>query len=213
MKCTEIIKEYTDKQTLIDLKNQLTAAGYKSIGKGIDAIVFTKKDDTDVVKVFIGEKDRKTDSAAAGFLAMAKFSKENPNIHLPKFGPIEKRKFGTEELYQVNMEKLHKLNDLEWTLVYAMTRAAMYNQSYEDVIKTLENHGSKALPKYQTEVQKEKKKLLQLAEKNKNLFSLMQQLHTISKDSDLEFDLLNEQGHNVMKRKDGTLVIVDPFAF
>jgi hypothetical protein len=41
----------------------------------------------------------------------------------------------------------------------------------------------------------------------------MQQLHTISKDSDLEFDLLNEQGHNVMKRKDGTLVIVDPFAF
>ena len=45
------VHEYINKQTPVNLTKQLSAKGYTSIGKGIDAIVFAKKTG-DVIKSY-----------------------------------------------------------------------------------------------------------------------------------------------------------------
>lgn len=212
MRYKEIV-EYTDKQTLIDLKRQLTADGYRIIGKGRDALVFSKKDDPEVVKFFIGTEGYwSPNDAAAGFLAFAKFCKDYPTRHLPRFGSITKRTFGNEDLYHVNMEKLHRLNDNEYLVAKSMVDAVRDNLAYEDAINMIKNYGSKALPKYQKQVEKERTSALKIAEQNKELFTVIEKLHHTSKSEDISLDLFNGTADNIMKRKDGTIVVVDPFA-
>lgn len=213
MRYSDLIGEYQNKQTLINVKSQLANTGYKSIGKGIDAIVFAKKDSPDVIKVLIGDHDRETNDAAAGFLAFAEFCKNVKSPHLPKFGKITKMKIDTEEVYQVSVERLYKLSEDEADVAWTMARYAENNGTLEDVIKDIEETGSKALPKYQDQVVRQRTTHLKILNKNKSVFALMQQLakHAGSIKG-LSLDLINEDGHNIMKRRDGTWVISDPFA-
>lgn len=214
MRYSDLIGEYQNKQTLINVKSQLADAGYKSIGKGIDAIVFAKKDSPDVIKVLVGERDRKTNNAAAGFLAFAEFCKTVKSPHLPKFGNITKMKIDTEEVYQVSMERLYKLSEDEDDVSWIMARFAEFGNSFEDVIKDIEETGSGAHPKYRKEIALRQSKQIKIAQKNQSVFPIMQQLHKhASSLKGMSLDLVNDVSHNIMKRRDGTWVIVDPFAF
>ena len=206
------VNEYINRQTLVDLKKQLSANGYKSIGKGVDAIVFAKKDSPDVVKYLIGDRDRETNIAAGGFLAFAEFCKTVKSPHLPKFSEIKTIKIGNEEIYQVSMERLHKLTEDELDVAWTMARYAENNGTFEDVVKDIEETGSKALPQYQDQVVRQRTIHLKILNKNKSVFVLMQQLakHAGSIKG-LSLDLIHETGYNIMRRRDGTWVIIDPF--
>jgi hypothetical protein len=213
MRYSDLIGEYQNKQTLINLKSRLADAGYKSIGKGIDAIVFAKKDSPDVIKVLIGDHDRETNVAAAGFLAFAEFCKTVKSPHLPKFGKITKLKFDTEEVYQVSVERLYKLSEDEADVAFSMARFAEFGNSFEDVIKDIKETGSGVHPKFRKEVELQQSKQIKIAQKNQSIFPIMQTLHKhVSSLKGMSLDLVNEVSHNIMKRRDGTWMISDPFA-
>jgi len=205
------VSEYINKQTLDKLKKQLSAKGYTSIGEGVDAIVFAKKTG-DVIKVLIGERDRKTDDAAGGFLAFAKFCKSVKSPHLPKFGAIVKTRIGTEEIYQVSVERLYELTEDEKDVVWEMVRSAEDDQSFVDVIDKIKEIGSDVLPQYKKDQLRIRNTQLQIAEKNKSIFPLIKKLSKYAGSvKGLSLDLINDSGSNVMKRRDGTWVITDPF--
>ena len=214
MKYSHLIDEYKNPRTLSELKSQLAQAGYRSIGKGVDAIVFAKTSNPDVIKVLIGEKESSTDDAAAGFLAFAKFCNQISNIHLPKFGDIIQITIGSELLYQVSMERLYKLNENEKDVAWFMAQAVFHNKSWESVLETIQSHGAKADEEYQPQMLAEKAKYMKIAQKNKSVFAVIQKLHDHAESlKGITMDLLTDEGNNIMKRKDGTWVITDPYVY
>ena len=205
------VYEYINKQTLAFLQKQLSAKGYSNIGKGVDAIVFAKKTG-DVIKVLIGERDRKTDDAASGFLAFAKFCENVKSPHLPKFSNITKTTIGTEEIYQVSVERLYNLTEDERDVVWQMAQSAEDGQSFVDVVNHIKQIGSDVLPRYKKDQLRIRNTQLNIAEKNKSRFPLIKKLIKYAGSvKNLSLDLINDSGVNVMKRRDGTWVITDPF--
>jgi len=205
------VTEYINKQTLANLKKQLSAKGYTSIGQGVDAVVFAKRTG-DVIKVLIGERHRKTDDAAGGFLAFAKFCKSVKSPHLPKFGAIVKTTIDTEEIYQVSVERLYELTEDEKDVVWEMVRSAEDDQPFVDVIDKIKEIGSKVLPQYKKDRLRIRNTQLKIAEENKSIFPLIKKLSKYAGSvKGLSLDLINDSGSNVMKRRDGTWVITDPF--
>lgn len=205
------VNEYINQQTLDTFKKQLSTKGYTSIGAGVDAMVFAKKTG-DVIKVLIGERDRKTDVAAGGFLAFAKFCKRIKSPHLPRFSKIVKTAIGTEEVYQVSVERLYDLTEDERDVVWQMAQSAEDDQSFVDVVNNIKAIGSDVLPPYKKDQLRIRNTQLQVAEKNKSIFPLIKKLVQYAGSvPDLSLDLINDSGRNVMKRRDGTWVITDPF--
>jgi hypothetical protein len=212
MKCSDLIKEYKDPRTLRELKSQLSQAGYKSIGKGADAIVFAKKTDPNVIKVLIGEKDSHTDSAAKGFLAFVKFCRSLSSPHLPKFGEISQIQVGSEVMHQVILERLYNLTEDEKDVVWFMAQAVANHRPWESIMERIHSHGAEADAEYQAQVQAEKAKYLKIVQKHQDVFVVMQKLHDHANIlKTVSMDLLNDEGQNIMKRKDGTWVITDPY--
>lgn len=212
MKCADLIHEYKNPQTLKLLRSQLAQMGYKSIGKGVDAIVFANKTHPDVIKVLIGEADSHTDRAAEGFLTFVKFCDQVSSVHLPKFGSITQTQVGSEVMYQVSMERLYNLTEDEKDVAWFMARAVSRDLPWESVLETIHSHGERANPEYQPQITAERAKYLKIAQKNQTVFVVMQKLHAHAASlKNVSMDLLNDEGQNIMKRKDCTWVITDPY--
>ena len=212
MKCSDLIKEYKDPCTVKEKKYQLSQAGYKSIGKGADAIVFAKKTDPNVIKVLIGDRDTNTDIAAKGFLAFVKFCRALSSPHLPKFGEISQIQVGSEVMHQVILERLYNLTEDEKDVVWFMAQAVANDLPWESIMERIHSHGAKAHEEYQAKVQAEKAKYLKIAQKHRSVFEIMQKLHDHANIlKTVSMDLLSDEGQNIMKRKDGTWVITDPY--
>lgn len=139
MRIKEIIKEqqiaefdYTKhKKLVIDHMKQ---AGYKKLGHGADALVFSKDAGT-AIKIIIPQSG-KFEAADNTFLAFYEYCKQHAdNPHLPKFVAIGGQEHATfqldgETFRQIAMERLKPIppgSELD-NAIFAMYRAARANE-------------------------------------------------------------------------------------
>ena len=185
-------------------------AGYKKVGRGADASVWTK-DEGSVIKIIT--------SGQTPFLKFYKFCRAHPdNPHLPRFVPIQGQDHTVFKLYgakflQVSMEKLQKIrsNTPQEFLVWYLEDAAKNNTSWDKVVAELTaNQGSK-LWKHSNQFPMETlqtiyKTLTKTPDRWLPLYKTIVALrkHTGSASWDLHTD-------NAMRRSDGTVVITDPY--
>jgi pyrimidine deaminase RibD-like protein len=185
-------------------------AGYKKVGRGADASVWTK-DEGSVIKIIT--------SGQTPFLKFYKFCRAHPdNPHLPRFMPIQGQDHAVFKLYgakflQVSMEKLQKIrnNSPQEFLVWYLEDAAGKNHSWDQIVTELTaNQGSK-LWKHSNQFPMETlqtiyKTLTKTPDRWLPLYKTIVALrkHTGSASWDLHTD-------NAMRRSDGTVVITDPY--
>jgi len=185
-------------------------AGYKKVGRGVDASVWTK-DVGSVIKIIT--------SGQTPFLKFYKFCRAHPdNPHLPRFMPIQGQDHMVFKLYgakflQASMEKLQKIrsNSPQEFLIWYLEDAAGKNHSWDQIVTELTaNQGSK-LWKHSNQFPMETlqtiyKTLTKTPDHWLPLYKTIVALrkHTGSASWDLHTD-------NAMRRSDGTIVITDPY--
>jgi hypothetical protein len=216
----EVLDEYengTDNSRQIFAK--LKELGYERLGSGQDATVWSK-DDASVIKILMPSD--KPYNAENGFLTFYNFCQQHKDLpNLPKFidiGGAHHTVFtinGTN-YRQIAMERLLPIpnNSFEEAMVWALSDMCM-DRSYrvwEQVTDTLISTDiwlgcESPVAEYMHELVWEKMRHSDM-DGYKLLFTTMQMLYMAGKQAGLGWDLHTE---NVMIRRDGTLVIVDPF--
>jgi len=215
----EVIDEYesgTDNSRKIFAK--LKELGYEKLGSGQDATVWSK-DEASVIKILMPTD--KPYNAENGFLTFYNFTqqhKDNPN--LPKFvevGGVHHSVFtlnGTN-YRQIAMERLQPIQSgsFEEAMVWILSDFADKRMRWEVLVKELTRNDwfdgltgpmGKQMPAIISSMLNDP----QFNATYSILFTTMQLLYLTGKQAGLGWDLHTE---NVMQRRDGTLVIVDPF--
>lgn len=198
-------------ETSREISSLAKQAGYKPIGSGVDARVYQhpKKKTGKVIKILIGQPGRPTHAAKKGFLQFYKFVKQNPNNpYLPKFGTPTALTLGKETVISVPMEPLipvreNRSNIKDWYIKYFMDYA-LDDSDWEEFYDYLEEMNDQGHHKFLFDA------------KNKKFFEQLKGFYKTIKKADLyaskmglgELDL---HIGNVMKRRDGTPVLTDPF--
>lgn len=208
MKATEFIPEqevteYKDHDTLRGVKEIIKKAGYKSLGSGVDAMVYGKKNG-DVVKILIGERGRNVERAAGGFLAYVKFILKHQDItHFPRVKKIQTITVGHEELYKITMERLYPLSKMESDAYEWMEGCLPDNfKSMLNDINSEINYEGHTPNKYYIRIKN-------IISQQQSIYNLMIKLDAYaSSNKQINTDM---HSGNVMKRKDGTWIITDPF--
>lgn len=186
--------------------------GYTQIGTGADSTVYSK-DDRNVVKILMPE-DPNTQSEKV-FEKFYEFCLNHSDyINLPKFDMVSKFKVFDDEYTLIHMEKLYPLQNgsFQKAMVWLLSDLATKNINSKSVFKNIKNQNLwKYFPGDLTfdEILKNLHRLnkRQLTEYN-ILFVLMTMLYKTGNINKIGWDLHTE---NVMQRKDGTLVIIDPW--
>jgi hypothetical protein len=211
----KILDEYEDNDTDVAIKKLAEKSGYYRIGGGADAEIYVNDKSPDVVKILIGGWSRNTNEAAKGFLKFIQFCKANPNsIHLPKFGKVQTITVGKEKVYHVRMEKLYPLSEDEAQVAHIMTNRMNPKDTFDELIYIIRNHGSVVpgiKPKVIKMVKNRAAREEKIAIKNKSIIPIIRKIEKfIDRSNNVEIDF-NEMSDNIMKRKDGTWVITDPY--
>lgn len=221
-----------------EIDKRLKAAGYKKLGAGAEAAVYIREQGS-VIKIIMPDledmKDLNRDfyNAEKTFLNFYNFVKKNKgNPFLPKFIPIQGKDYtrfniGDRKFLQISMEQLYpyKKNSLEEAIVWAFSEFAASKMPWSEVEdnmgnpETFEYFGDNPQQDYfkakntkpyrfskawQTLAMTDKKKL----QYYQLLYETMATLYTYGRANNMGWDLHTD---NVMRRKDGTLVITDPF--
>lgn len=211
--------EEPDTSATDEIFDQLEDKGYKLLGQGADATVWLKDTDPGVVKIIMPEDGKGAGSGAETFHKFYKFCKKNSSlINLPKF--ISLKKFDLpEELEKegyiiVGMEKLEEIpsGSFEEAMCWILSDLATKDLKWSQVSRLLKNektwkHFDEGMPPEEiistihswSKIDKIRWSIL---------FALMKVLYQTGKLSKTGWDLHTE---NVMMRKDGTLVIIDPW--
>lgn len=203
------------KQIASTLKN----AGYKRLGSGVDATVWMKDAGT-VIKIIMPEEGEDRELAANIFYKFYQFCKDNPQYeNLPKFIDIGGQghasfKIGDKEYIQIAMEELYPIKSfgIEGDIVQVMADSAAKKESWDAVKQqlsdpiSLKNDIKSRTPNktanYIKSLDKTGLAKLQV------LYQLMVVLYHTGRINKFGWDL---HLGNVMQRKDGTLVITDPW--
>lgn len=193
---------------------KLKSLGYEKIGSGQDATVWAK-DEASVIKILMPTD--KPHQAENGFITFYNFCKANSSPNLPRFIDIGGAHHTVFEINgtpyrQIAMERLNEIGDgtaeqaIVWLLsdlankraTWDYAKAALFEPDTwsddfpEDIIDQLQD--AERQPGFDAEYGA--------------LLATMQKLFAVGKANGLGWDLHTE---NVMQRRDGTLVIVDPF--
>jgi hypothetical protein len=196
---------------------KLKAAGYKKLGSGADATVWAK-DEHSVIKILM--PDETTSQAENIFLKFYEFCQSHQDVDcLPKFkeiGGAHHTTFvmGDAEYRQIAMERLVpiKRNTFEEAMVWILSDFADKKVQWEDVIPQLEAvdtwQNSAGVMKRMPQLIAQKKNDPEFNAVYGTLFTVMQVLYLTGKINKFGWDLHTE---NVMQRKNGTLVIIDPW--
>lgn len=223
MKSNEFIHEaekYTQEsekivRTLID-------NGYTQLGSGADATVWTK-DVGHVIKIIMPENLNIT-RAAHTFKKFYEFCITHSNLDcLPRFIPINGEvytefRIGNRKYMQISMEQLYPLEkgSFDHGVVYNLgvyatqfswdrvTQLLSDSDEWENYLYEFKLSGIPA------EQYSNKFKSLSSAKKNKLkvLYNVMTMLYSTGTINKFRLDIHTE---NVMRRRDGTLVIIDPW--
>lgn len=198
--------------------DQLKQAGYTKLGAGQDATVWAK-DEGSVIKILMPTD--KPHQAENGFLTFYNFCQQHTDLpNLPKFVTIGGAHHSTFDINgtqyrQIAMERLQPIvnKSFEEAMVWMLSDLANSRARWEHVTAKLldadewwsDGNGMQGMPS------KIKEKMATDPSFNATyglLLATMQMLYLVGKQAGLGWDLHTE---NVMQRRDGTLVIVDPF--
>lgn len=207
----------------------LKKSGYKKLGSGADATVWSK-DEGSVLKIIMPEEGENATSAVKTFLEFYNFCKAHKNIKcLPRFNEIggeghARFEINGKEYLQVSMEKLKpiKRNTIEEMMVWILSDFATKNIEWAEVAKQLPdpvtwgfdtstNKWRLGATKMEKSMPEKLKDIVQSPAFYRDyglLFIVMRLLYVTGKINKAGWDLHTE---NVMQRSDGTLVIVDPW--
>lgn len=197
-----------------EIVSQFKSAGYKKIGQGIDAMVF-KKDDSHVAKIIFPRETTHMDLALRTFMEFYNFCKNNPSKHLPKFSELNEVEVDGEVFTQIIMEKLNSIpnGSVEEAMVWILSDIASKDHiKWKSAVSFLSNEDFWDEYKEDVPAAAKPKNIVVHFKQNETiyeqLYNLMKFLYKTGKAKQMGWDLHTE---NVMQRKDGTLVIVDPW--
>lgn len=213
---TELVEYEQNTDNSKQIFSKLQQLGYKKLGAGIDATVWSK-DDGHVIKIIMPSVDRETaDNAFVFFYEICKNNQHNN--FLPKFIDIGGAHHTVFEINgtpyrQIAMEQLYpiKRGSPEEALVWALSDlSTVAFIKWHDVLKQLKTPSFWKHYQYGT---RWKPAVAMLADPKSeeyyhNLFSTMQDLHNEGRSAGHSWDLHTE---NVMQRKNNELVITDPY--
>lgn len=216
MKINQVVEAEADTIESKKITDTLRKAGYTQLGEGADATVWTKDEGT-IIKIIMPEDGERITQAADTFYKFYEFCQKNQDIiNLPKFVSIGGRhhakfKIGNKEYVQVAMERLYPIpeNSFEERMVSMLSRLSKKRLNWAQVYKILIYPKSWLIPDIPREMVNYVKSLNKPAlTQYKALYTLMTVLYHTGKINKFGWDLHSE---NVMRRKDGTLVIIDPW--
>ncbi len=197
----------------------LKQAGYEELGSGADATVWAK-DAGSVIKIIVPEEEGTLNTAAETFKKFYEFCMKHQNIEcLPKFIPIQGRHYAEftikgETFIQISMERLYPLknNSFQEAMVWYLSDFAVKNTPWEEVKKFLSTPAAWQDTDFgpitnQLALKVSNLKGVQEA-KYALLYTVMTLLYHTGRINRLGWDLHTE---NAMQRRDGTVVIIDPW--
>ena len=195
------------------INKKLKAAGYKKIGSGADSTVWAK-DEASVIKILMPEDSNSL--AEKTFLEFYNFVRSNPNLpNLPKFVESAQTMDINGKSYTfVVMERLQhiKHGSFDEAMVWILSDFAVKKMSWEAVLEELTNPETwqywDGPPPVKTIIQTIQAMDEKVSLRYGILYQLMTLLYHTGRINKLGWDLHTE---NVMKRADGTLVVIDPW--
>lgn len=195
----------------------LKKAGYRQLGSGADATVWSRNAGS-VIKIVMPESQDIT-TAAYTFKKFYEFCMQHQDLAcLPKFIPIQGQAYteftiGDREFMQISMEQLYPLkkNSFDEGIVWLFSDYVSNNGKWDAMNNDLtypedwEMYNEKNAEKYAymwSKLSKQKRAEYQL------LYTVMQLLYKTGQINKLYWDL---HTGNAMLRKNGTIVIIDPW--
>jgi hypothetical protein len=214
-------KEFTEAESNTpnarEIESTLTRAGYKKLGSGADATVWSKDEDT-VIKILM--PDTAGDTATKTFIKFYEFSQKHQDVPcLPKFreiGGVHHAPFviGDTEYTQIAMERLYPIpsGSFAEAMVWILSDLATKPMSWEQVLQIISDESTWQGFEYPKKIEAVLRTIDQWDDRDRAeyslLFTVMQLLYTTGRINKMGWDLHTE---NVMQRKNGSLVIVDPW--
>lgn len=203
-----------------EISKTFRSMGYKKLGEGADATVWAKDDDS-VVKVIMPDDHETLQGAAKTFYTFYEFCRDNSDQpNLPRFVQVTKEghhatfEVDGKEYIMIGIERLKPIEEgsLSQALVWMMSDLVSQGKKWEAAYDEMTQLKSWKL----WEGEPNPKKIIAFLKKLDGttyvkfdvLYTLMLLLYKRGKINKMGWDLHTE---NVMQRKDGTLVIVDPW--
>lgn len=217
MRAKEFTEAESDTPNAREIESTLTRAGYKKLGSGVDATVWAK-DEATVIKILM--PDAAGDSATKTFMKFYEFSQQHQDVPcLPKFreiGGVHHTPFviGDTEYTQIAMERLYPIPDgsFEEAMVWILSDLATQRTTWERALEIISDEETWEGFAYLDKVVAVLRTIDQWDDQDRAeyglLFTVMQMLYITGRINKMGWDLHTE---NVMQRKNGSLVIVDPW--
>lgn len=193
--------------------------GYKRIGRGADSTVWTK-DAASVVKVLMPDSDdTDVEHSAKVFKKFYEFSITHQDVSfLPKWSNIDGAHYKTikingKDYILAAMERLTPIRSgtMQEAMVWGLSDLSMTDKKWNQVKEEFSNpaywagsFSNKLISKIITELETNP----EFNSYYELLYTIMQGLYKTGKINNFGWDLHTE---NVMQRKDGSLVIIDPW--
>lgn len=195
------------------INKKFKEAGYKKIGSGADSTVWAK-DEASVIKILMPEDSNSL--AEKTFLEFYNFVRSNPNLpNLPKFvESAQTMNINGKNYTFVVMERLQhiKRGSFDEAMVWILSDFAVKKMSWEAVLEELTNPETwqywSGPPSVKTIIQTIRTMDEKVSLRYGVLYQLMTLLYHTGRINKLGWDLHTE---NVMKRADGTLIVIDPW--
>lgn len=178
-------------------QEKLADLGWKHIGSGVFSSVFSNPRKPYIIKV--------NDGVDKAFAIFAKFAKKFPNIHFPMIGEMKQFKYKNKIYYIYLIEKLYPIGN----------KAYDYAPDINDLTSAFILNLRSKKPKSDEEVYKDfvldDNSLSNIFKKQPTLIRACKSLANCYKASSIRLVIDIHEG-NIMKRKDGTIVVIDPFS-
>ncbi len=193
-----------------DLDREFRRLGYKKLGSGADAKVWAA-DENYIIKILM--PDEPTSRAGEIFRKFYEFCQENSDIKcLPRINEHNTIDVLGKEYTQIDMERLIPLkkNSFEEGVVWFLSDYVSNGRPWEVVNSDLSGRHWEFYNKRQAKALATQWTGMSSQQLNdlKELYDVMSMLYKTGQINKFGWDLHTE---NVMKRRDGTLVIIDPW--
>jgi hypothetical protein len=201
------------------IQQTLTKAGYKRLGSGADATVWTK-DAGRIIKIIMPDEDLDRSRSANIFYKFYEFVQQHQQYeNLPRFLEIGGKhhttfNIGDTEYIQISMEQLYPIREgsVEEGIVWRLSDFATRNMKWEDVYEQLLYPDTWQFMDEPPSIEDVLDAIASWRNTEKAkwgvLYTLMQVLYHTGNINKFGWDLHTA---NVMQRQDGTLVIIDPW--
>lgn len=217
MRAQEFAEAERDTANAREIESTLTRAGYKKLGSGADATVWAKDENT-VIKILM--PDVPTDAATKAFIKFYEFSQQHPDVPcLPKFREIGGThhapfQIGDTNYTQIAMERLYPIpsGSFAEAMVWILSDLAKQSISWPQALGIISDEATWEGFTYPEKIEAVLQTIDQWDDQDQVewevLFTVMQMLYATGQINKMGWDLHTE---NVMQRKNGSLVIIDPW--